>query len=605
MCLPYNSNCQPPQKLFSELIREAHVSLMRCNLEQLCISNSTNDRTDQHDEKIAAFKSKGQDAAGDSVFLKTQSAISSAKESKNVTKNNVKEHNHPLECKDTVSTDCTIVNEKSSKAVVQITSEALKASVHSDVQGNPPSAHPELNVKQHKRPAPLPLPALALFLKQHSLKSRKVKSTKPKSPEIQPESLSENAYLFSVHTNEADHLAKDLNSEIRLCSLASGCNDSNLNPSGDGLSATGQDAVASTKHDGPRTDACVGSSAVVESSEPESSLPHITSMLSKSDQQVCALVTATISSPLTTSSTSPILSPPLSAVLPVQHYSQNSSTLQPDLPTMKSTPLLLDCPTLNFETLSPACSPDPLPPLPASLAFEFDSSPSSSSAKVNCQESQQSANSAASVFTWHTVLPPSDSYLGTSFTSFQAPQPLPLGSIMLPLLPSQASSLNNPQALSASTASPPPHPGPSFQENEQSLPFPAELSPLTLQLPLSPTFSSLDADGLSPTPSIADLVHFISTDDDLGMEFSNTEVAVPPPCSPSTMAADSAHSPSLQVQPISANKPPKSRKKKHQERLAKADSTQKMDVSTYTSRKPNLEEVEEQLFVSFTSKVKS
>ncbi|XP_076022112.1 MAX dimerization protein MGA a isoform X2 [Genypterus blacodes] len=574
-------NCQPPQKLFSELMREAHVSLMRCNLEQLCMSNSTNDRTDQTDEKITAVKSKGQAAAAeDSVSLETQSEISSAKKSSNVT------------------------NDKSSKAVVQITSEAPKASVHSDVKDISASAHPELNVKQQKRPAPLPLPALALFLKQHSLKSRKVKSTKPKSPEIQLESLSENANLFSDHTNEGDYPAKELKSGIRLPSQASGCINSNLNPSGVGFSSavcqdleTGQDAVASAEYDGPKPDACVASPAVAESSEPESSLPNIESMLSKSDQPVCTLVTATTSSTLTTISTSPILSPPLSDALPIQHNSKNSSTLQSDLPTMKSTSLLLVCPPLNFEPLSPACSPDPLPPFPASLAIEFDSSPSSC-AKANCQEYQQIENSAASVFTWHTVLPPSDPYLGTSF---QAPQPLPLGSIMPPLLPSQASTLNDPQSLSTSPASPPPHPGPSFQENEQSLTFPTDLSPLTLQLPLSPTFSSLDADGLSPTPSIADLVHFISSNDDLGMDFSNTEVTLPAPCSPCTMVAEAAHSP-LQVQPISANKSQKCRKKKHQERLVKADSTQKVDDSMYTSKKPNLEEVEEQLFVSFTSK---
>ena len=37
----FSSNSRPAQKLFSELIREAHVSLQRCSVEQLGIHHST------------------------------------------------------------------------------------------------------------------------------------------------------------------------------------------------------------------------------------------------------------------------------------------------------------------------------------------------------------------------------------------------------------------------------------------------------------------------------------------------------------------------------------------------------------------------------------
>uniref|UniRef100_A0A3P8RR65 T-box domain-containing protein n=1 Tax=Amphiprion percula TaxID=161767 RepID=A0A3P8RR65_AMPPE len=161
---------------------------------------------------------------------------------------------------------------------------------------------------------------------------------------------------------------------------------------------------------------------------------------------------------------------------------------------------------------------------------------------------------------------------------------------------------SHPEPQSLNTTTPPPDSPPSFRESEQSLPFPAELSPLALQLPLSPTFSSLDGEGLSPTPSIADLVHFFSTDDDLGMgvEFPNTE-AMAVPCLPPP--AVEVQEPSPQVQPVPVNKPYK-RKKYPRRKQPRINLNQKTDDTAYRSMRPNLEEVEEQLFVSFTSKVK-
>ncbi|KAM9341612.1 MAX dimerization protein MGA a [Symphorus nematophorus] len=95
---------------------------------------------------------------------------------------------------------------------------------------------------------------------------------------------------------------------------------------------------------------------------------------------------------------------------------------------------------------------------------------------------------------------------------------------------------------------------------------------------------------------------FFSTNDDLGMgvDFSNTE-AVAAPCPPPNTAETNAHEVSQQVQPVPASKLGR-HKKSRQRKLAKTDLDQKMDDSAYTSMQPKLEEVEEQLFISFTSK---
>ncbi|KAK1875480.1 MAX associated protein [Dissostichus eleginoides] len=107
-----------------------------------------------------------------------------------------------------------------------------------------------------------------------------------------------------------------------------------------------------------------------------------------------------------------------------------------------------------------------------------------------------------------------------------------------------------------------------------------------------------DGDGLSPTPSIAELVYFFSNDHDLGMEFSNTE-AIDVPCSPPSKVEANAQEPSPQVQLIPAKRTCKQKKKSRQRKLLDVD--QDIDPS-YGRMHPNLEEVEEQLFISFTSK---
>lgn len=88
------------------------------------------------------------------------------------------------------------------------------------------------------------------------------------------------------------------------------------------------------------------------------------------------------------------------------------------------------------------------------------------------------------------------------------------------------------------------------------------------------------------------------------MEFTNTET-VAASCPPSGAAEEEeANGGSPQAQPVAAKKHYKSKKKGRRRKLAKTDANQNNDGSTYTSMHPNLEEVEEQLFISFTSKVK-
>ncbi|MEQ2236554.1 hypothetical protein ILYODFUR_013983, partial [Ilyodon furcidens] len=274
-----------------------------------------------------------------------------------------------------------------------------------------------------------------------------------------------------------------------------------------------------------------------------------------------------------------------------------SSTLPSGSRSMKIDSVLPDpqCSSIDFDPLSPASSPEPLPPLPASLALELDSATSAATSTASTdsfEDPQHSRNS--SVFKWHTVLPLSGTYTNSSFPTLQLQeQSTPLMSVTPPLL----SCLPEPQTINTSTSTPPKDPIPSFQETEQSLPFPAELSPLALQLPLSPTFSSLDEDGLSPTTSLSELVHFFSTDDDIGVEFSNTDTLAVPS---QPLPVSEPPPPSVMVQPILASKPHKRKKSSRATKLARLDVGH--DGNDYRNKQPKVEEVEEQLFISFTSK---
>lgn len=534
------------------------------------------------------------------MSVKKQNEASPAKTDK--TKRKVKE-DRPLSnsqnCSDNIKTDCSKVSNVAASTLAQNLSVDSDQKCKSEIQSDG-------NLKQHKRPAPLPLPALALFLKQHSTKSKKVKS-KPDSPTsaLPSQSLSGSqssaavsVCLSSDLSSNAAGFSKSLTVDVtKTDNQAAGCTGADVNPAEMTLNViehTDESALQLSSLSCPNAVATTDSDLLRTESP---ALAERTLVLPISDQPLCA-------PGMSTSSASPTFSPLVDTVLPALKTPQTpvtteSSTIPSDSPTVKPESLLSDpeCLSLGFEPLSPASSPEPLPPLPASLGLDLESGITPAAP----ENSEHNKNVATSVFKWHTVLPLPEPYVDT-FTTFQPiSQPLSLPSITPPFLPSQTPPHPEPQPLHTST--PPVDPAPSFQENEQSLPFPAELSPLALQLPLSPTFSSLDGDGLSPTPSLADLVHFFSTDDlGIGVEFSNTE-AVAAPCSPPTTVEASAHEPSHQVQPNPANKTFK-RKKSRRQKFSKIETDQKNDDSSYTKMQPNLEEVEQQLFISFTSKVK-
>nr|XP_040055758.1 T-box transcription factor TBX6-like isoform X3 [Gasterosteus aculeatus aculeatus] len=553
-------NFSPAQKLFSELIREAHVSLQRCNLNQLGIDN----RSEQSNNKTTALKSHGPyDRKGDGGTI--------------VTKRKVREDNSPsnsVNSKDATRTDCS-----------GLSNAGLAGSCNSSADSDPQlkaKAPSEAKLKQHKRP--LPLPALARFLRQHSSKSRLAKS-KPDSPLPAPptECRSLTECPPSDHGSKANNLADDDATPARP--QASGHSEPRVHLE-EVLNVTGlaaetghscSNAVSSTDPEGP--DDFLTSDLVAKSGSPDGTPALLNSY------QLSLIST----SPPSSLAASPVSLPPHNAELPAE----NSSLCPLDLP--KSDPPLPD-PELSlfgFEPPSPTISPEPLPSLPVSFALELHSAVSQVTLKA---ASPEVLGEDPSVFKWHTVLPPAEAYVDPSFTTFQpAPQILTRTS---PLLPLQTPSYPEPQTPDHSTFTSAPDPAPSFEDDEP-LPFPAELSPLALQMTLSPTFSSLDGDGLSPTPSIADLVHFFSNDDlGMGVEFSHTDV-VAVPCAPLVIEEANPQEPPQQVSMIPTDKP--CRNKCRRQKLVNEED-EKMDASTYAKMQPNLEEVEEQLFISFTSK---
>ncbi|XP_017293151.1 MAX dimerization protein MGA a isoform X2 [Kryptolebias marmoratus] len=501
------SNSRPAQKLISQLICEAHVSLQRSSSEQRSTNLSSPVRAAQNNTKTPTNRD---DTAAPAPTVQTS-----------------------REMKD----DDRLSDPQTPPDVVRRSSCDAAPSAEQTASSD--------SAKQQKRPARLPLPALALFLKQHSAKHKrsnsKLSSPPPESsgPGPGPEDSGEAARQPSSPANR--------------------------------VAASDSQAAKSES---------LSSELEVFHDEPD--------MYNSETPKVCP-------STCSTSPERPRLSPPLSTVLSAPNSPKTSQAVEDtavedtaveDTPvgtsSMKTESLLFDpeCSSLGFEPMSPASSPEPLPPLPASLAFEIDPA---SSVAAGAAESAQAPElaSPSSVFTWHTVLPPPDTYVDSTFTAFQPPpQASPLKSVTPPLLP----------CLDASA--------PPDESAEPSLPFPAELSPLALHLSLSPTFSSLDENGLSPAPSLSELVHFFSTDVDIGIggEFSNPE-ATPAPSPPPP--PEETQAPPPQAQPAPARKPGR-RKRSKSTKLARLDMNQNME--DYRSLQPNLEEVEEQLFVSFASK---
>ncbi|KAM8916660.1 MAX dimerization protein MGA a isoform 2-T8 [Spinachia spinachia] len=570
-----DSSCSA-QKLFSELIREAHVSLHRCSLNQLGIDNGS----EQSNNKTTALKSNGtNEPRGNGGPANTGETI--------VTKRKVRKDDSPLNSvnsKDAVRTDCS-----------ELSNAGLEASCSSSADSGPQlkaKAPSEAKLKQHKRP--LPLPALARFLRQHASKSRLAKSKLDSPPPALPPEGQSYFESPSDHGTEAKNLASDNATPDLPQSSAHGELRLHLE---EVLNITGLAVETASKPSGP---SC---SNTVSSTDPEGADGFLTSdsvAKSRSPDGTPALPDSYQLSLVTPSPASCLAVSPVP--LPLHHpelTAENSSLSLPNLP--KSDPPLLDpeLSSFGFDPLSPTSSPEPLASLPVSFALELHSATSPGTLKA---ASPDEHGEDLSVFKWHTVLPLTEAYLDPSFTTFQpAPQSLSQASVTSPLLPLQTPSYPELQTPYPSNFTSAPDPAPSFEDNKRPLPFPVELSPLALHMTLSPSFSSLDGDGLSPTPSIADLVHFFSTNDDLGMgvEFSNTEV-VAVPCAPLVIEEANAEKLLQQVSPIPIDKPCRNKKCRRQKLVNEED--EKMDSSTYAKMQPNLEEVEEQLFISFTSK---
>ncbi|XP_041669410.1 MAX dimerization protein MGA a isoform X3 [Cheilinus undulatus] len=601
-----HSRSPPAQKLISELIREAHVSLQRCSLDQLSIHNNILHTTEQRNTNTTTLKHNGHKSSK-SATKPSETPPANQGEDGVKTRRFRQDSGRSLSCRNNTRTSHIASSAPTpSSAPSPAPSASLNSSVDSDLHPKP-SPLSEDKVKLHKRPAPLPLPALALFLKQHSTKTKKVKSTQdsltkatpsqpaaeppsqpaaepPSQPAAEPPSPSEPpSELLSKPVSLDPGPIKDLSRE--LMNTVSSPADEHVSPDAAVLKVHVQaDEPCQSGVEAPATSDSNEQQPVEASvSDPEGDCPtpdDSSLVLSNSGDPLCPFSMS--SSLIHSSSCEPALpvhiSPPL------------------DQPALKADSLLPDpeC-SFVFESLSPVSSPSLLPSLPVSLTLDLDSQTSE-------HEALHSEDDSASVFKWHTVLPQPEPYVGSSFTTFQpTPQTLPLASDSSPMLPSETTSLPEPQSLHPAT--PQPEMTPPFQVNEQSLPFPAELSPLALQLPLSPTFSSLDGDALSPTPSLADLVHFFSIDDDLGIgvEFSNSEVVsanYPPPVTGEAVTQESPQ----QLQTVQAGKPGKRKKKSRRKKVSKTLTDQETDISTYTCMQPNLEKVEEQLFISFTSK---
>ncbi|CAN9501918.1 unnamed protein product [Ophioblennius macclurei] len=591
----------PGQKLFSELMRDAHVSLHRCDSDQ----PSINDDSPLQAEQSSTQTTSVGDGEPGVVQKESMSTKTLAKTDGNIAptikSTEEKCDMNVLDCKDSVRTNSLCPAASTS---VQNSSKDLDHKSNADVS-------PEAMARQHKRPPRLPLPALALFLKQHSTKSKK---SKPESsPSVLPSKQERLASppgsvcLPRDLTNAAIDPPNDVKGET---------SDSDLLVSGESCKGVhsdqgGMNPTLLTDETGPGPSClCPASDSVQLKTDGDLvSVPDRldleprlseSTVLPESDPPGCTQRCATETS--STSSVFPMLSPPCNSVLLDPNSVQTvtrSSTLHTDSGSPKPDSLLPDpgCSSFGFDTLSPASSPDHLPSLPDSLDFQLDSTVSEVSQTVE-PEKDSMQDRASSVFQWHTVLPPPQTYLDPSFTAFQSTETDPLMSTSPPLLPS--STPPHPEPENLSTPMLPPGPPPPFQETEQSLPFPSELSPLALHLSLSPSpsFSPLDGEGLSPTPSLTDLVHFFSVDD-LGMEFSNAEVAAAP--GPS-LPAVASQEPLQGLESAPASKTCRRKKKSLRRKLAKTDSELVADEAAYQSMQPNLEEVEEQLFVSFTSK---
>ncbi|XP_055014690.1 MAX dimerization protein MGA a isoform X5 [Boleophthalmus pectinirostris] len=624
----------PSQKLFSERIREAHVALQRCNLSQYEVHNISSERTPQNSAKDSEKEgTKGQ----------------------NCTKNAEKPRK-----------DCFVSGKDDARTEV--------CKENKPVASTASKSEPSSEAKVQKRPPTLPLSALGRFLKQHSAKSKKAK-------------------VETDHAKEADNAKTVKDRMVQTNSqLESRKTETKLEPS---LSESKDvtDPLTAAERKEPKTDLPVENAVShkpenklklscsstkkqenfiedVQNSESKEKSEH----LHQSKQESCAteIPESNCKSTESQSERLPVTLPePSDQVFTVRNVPKprkkrkkskwhkpkpkppaqishsdpglgrrtlspqkdtepretdqclvsDSTVLQTSPPPpfcalSSISPPLPDpeCATFGFEPLSPASSPEPLPALPESLALDLE--PQENIPETAPDPEKDESKPGSSVFKWHTVLPPAEQSLAAPFSPFHpSASPSDLAS----------QSENGGPSLAPEAAA--------FQE--QSLPFPGDLSPLALQFPVSPTFSSLDGDALSPT-DLTELVHFFAgADADLGIgeEFSNAAAEEQTPqlteerseerseerleerseetskerseemTEPQTeVRTDHVRADQVRTDQVRLELTPRAqRRRKRRRGAAKVELEPELDPS-YSVMKPSLEEVEEQLFVSFTSK---
>ncbi|XP_059907275.1 MAX dimerization protein MGA a isoform X3 [Gadus macrocephalus] len=472
-----SSQAKPSRKLFSELIREAHVSLRRCNLDKMVTSMQSTCKV-----KVPEFERP-------------------------------------------VPTVCPAVDEKSTTAACPAPESPIKPVMSSLDSKSDSEPQPEVNARPHKRPALVPLPALARFLSKHQSKHKNVgtrqESLNKPPPEATPPSK----------TAPCDR------------------------------STVGSQPRSTLHHPEPTQEGQVLAPQIVV---PKPKVPDCTLVLPSID------LSLSTSEQIDFSTSAPEGLP--TAIDSILADITDSSTIAPCVSTNRPASLLPDSSPIGFESLSPVSSSEPLPPLHVSLGLETLASPSAVDTTLK----------------WHSLFPQPDPFL-TSYAHFYPTTHSPT------LCPQHQPSQEAPSVT----------PDPLLHEDEyQSLPFPGELSPLNLQLSMSPSFSSLDGGALSPSPSLSDLLSFISNDHNnllLEAEVVRAEPALVP-CPPPPLAVPIPRPdpfPPVEPEPEPTAKPMKGRKKGRKEPSETAPSG---SDPGYTKMQPSLEEVEEQLFVSFTSK---
>lgn len=557
------------------MIREAHISLRRCSLEHLGDSPSPPDQNKPRSLQSNASRSTAADVStsdgmGGKALPGTPPGLRSEADAA------VKVEEKPL-----TSPNCRWASADDPEVGGAVASD-------SDRHTSGPS---EESTRKHKRPAPVPLPALALFLKQHLAKSKKAtsKSDAP-APAFPPEAPSSAVVSAAPHSTCATAETPQEEDAVPQRDSAA-CADSRAPP---------DEVVHMFPEQEPQTAPWPSSPSCPEAGANTSPTESRTSVLSSispagrpspepAEAEDAALLpgcsplsSVPISAPAVVSLQADLSPPGDKAPAPSDTLDSKSSGVAPDPPAMMALLPDPECSSFCFESFSPASSPEPLASLACSQAVPLDS------VSFEAKHAEEKSQGPSSVFKWHTVMPSHQPYLDSPFSFQPAAQSLSLAA------PALLAS-HTPEAHMFVGSTPPPDVALPFQENEHSLPFPAELSPL--QLPLSPTFSSLDGGGLSPTPSLTDLVHFFSNDDlGIGLDFASSEpVAV---LCPSPSAREDPRQ--ERSQQDAASKRCKHKKPRRHKAVRNG-----VDVKScsYTSLQPNLEEVEEQLFVSFTSKV--